>query len=592
MATVALGLFNLPPELVCKIFEYLPGKDLKGMALCGSAAFKITAPILYRTIRLFYKEDETDFLSRSDKNPERMTIELCTDDVRDLQQSKLALGHATRVRIQRKILGWMDSDSKYFYEVKMSAATDGEMRSIFEQFDEGQLDRVKIDYETSITTLIDICSRQKNIRDLYLGDLTLRGVTPDIELLDSTRALHFPKLESLEISMIDDGARPLVLLILHQNSSTLRRMTIGGRTHARHLRRLAYKVNRMKIPPLPFNTIHFPSLEQLFIMYSCTDLQSMILWEAFKDMASVGGNLKRIRLSGFTMPYAFIQKLLPTSEATSRIESLQMSNSEYHWQQLEADKATGSLIPLPQMSSLSTLHMDFCTKMDTEFQAAYTSRRTLKRLWLQCPFRSNPVNDPIISELWDSSSLPLDHDRWPLLEELALQVPQRRGATIRFATIWKKIPMLKSLKILRLIFCEEHFDGGIDWDPFEAPPPIPYENNINVYTNQLYNWSTTNYGEPPNLRLMIVDTQSRYTPAGEYRAISHYFSIYPSEIPGVTLDEQAGVVSPPVVKRIDEPTARSICKQAGCYTYLIDIAAWSKPDRFWEDDIEPCDFGY
>ncbi|KAF3137399.1 hypothetical protein TWF594_007528 [Orbilia oligospora] len=560
-----LELLDMPLEVVTNIFQFLPGQDQKSLALTSSAVLNIVAPTLYRTVRLYYDGSEKD--SKLSGLPR-------LDDIEHLVSSpRFPLGYAKSLSIEKKDSGLNASNSKRSLwisrkeQTDLTKASDKAIELILRRFNKGQLESIKFGHQTTYKTLKIICEDQQKLRSLDLGEFRPGGHRSTIP--NHTLAPGSLTLQSLEISEIDERVTCLTtfIKILNQNSATLQRLRIGDPTHPRKPRLTASSWARRprSKTKLPFTRIYFPVLEQISIIH---DHFAERFWDAFQEIVHCGKNLSRIRISCFTDPYVLIQRLV--AKGADRIKFIQINNCRRRNHSAFQSPLHNQL---PQMRALETLQLQMCTHDDGEFQAAYTSRATLRRLWLQCSANCDPKTCRSMSGLLDyATNVSLSSDKWPVLEELAIGAPQWKNSGPASNESWLELPMLRSLKVLRLLQWQTSTQQQRNSQTVEKILP-----RVEAYVNLLYCWSGIAFGEPPSLRIVVVDTDIGSGCPGTAVQAPLYFVIYHFD----DFVQEDGISSPLVFNENYE-TAMRVCKEINCSTYLLQFGP-PIPERLWNN---------
>ncbi|KAK6528487.1 hypothetical protein TWF281_009728 [Arthrobotrys megalospora] len=556
------NLLELPPELIYKLFQFMPGEDLKNMALSCSALLNVSAPILYRKLQLSYEDG---------LNPSTMYMEPLPDQIENaLHSSEFALGHVRKFYLRKEGEYYGDKDQSELQSLR--AFMDMTVRLVLARFGEGKLESAKLDHAVSIKTFLMLLSNQKKLRSLRLGCIghpTYLDSGP--ESLNSIPPLVFRRLESIEFSDIEPLSFPLVLTVLHENSSTLQKIKIGDRKHAHRSRREILAASDVSaLHSLPFDKIRFLVLKKLSIVHS--NLTGGY-WEKFGDMVGCGESLSHIKLSCFPEPYQFIRKT--AIRGTEHLKRVQLCGDlRYLWESEDTQDR------LPQFTSLDTLLVQPNTFVKDEFGSVYCSRHTIRRLWVQISQGFNTKDHPSTSMLLDySSPFCLSSERWPFLEELAIGTPSTDigpdGGVVASAA-WKEFPMLKSLKILRLL----------QWETtsYDNPRMLVYEQEIDNYVNRLYTWSSETHCEPPNLRIVVLETEFCAGCITWYRNEPMYYLVHPFEDVNDDDLDGLGICSrvSPIISCSDKEDALRVCEEIGCSTYLLEDGPF-EPSRFWGD---------
>ncbi|KAK6504643.1 hypothetical protein TWF481_006582 [Arthrobotrys musiformis] len=571
-----LELLDMPLEVVTNIFQWLPGKDQKNLALTCSAVLNIVAPTLYRTARLFYAEPGKDV--KFDGLPRLADISHL------ISSPQFPLGYTKSLSIKRK--RGHDSSApnpkrrQWVYgrdkkeQMEFTETADKAIGLILNRFNEGQLESIRLDHQTTYNTFKLICERQKKIRSLDLGEFRPGGnrcKIPNQILIPGSLAL-----ESLEICEIDERVTCLVtfIKILHQNSPTLKRLRIGDQTHPQkpRLTASAWARRPRSKTNLPFSRIDFPALEQISIIH---DHSAERFWDMFQDIAYCGSKLSHVRISCFTDPYVLIQRLV--SKGADGIKSIQTNNCR---RRNHAAFQSPVHNQLPRIKSLETLQMQVCTHEEGEFQAAYLGRTTIKRLWLQCSANCDPKKCRSMAGLLDyATNTSLSSDKWPVLEELAIGAPQWKKSESDLAGGWLELPMLRSLKILRLLQWQTGTQQQKNQQTVELLLP-----RVENYVNLIYCWSMVAYGKLPNLRIIVVDTETGQGCPGTAIFRPLYFVVYP--IDEFVDADGTGLTVSPLVFSENYETALKVCKEINCSSYLLQFGP-PAPEGFWDDQYSP-----
>ncbi|KAK6528488.1 hypothetical protein TWF281_009729 [Arthrobotrys megalospora] len=510
---VKLELLDMPLEVVSNVFEFLPGQDKKNLALTCSAVLNIVAPTLYSTVRLFYDESQPE--NGFGGLPQLIDVDHL------ISSPRFPLGYARRLSIERNRSSDLASlkrgprrRSSTKEQNEFAGTADRAIELILNRFKDGQLDSIRLDYQTTYKTFALICGRQKKLRTLSLGDFKpggLRSKFPNKILTPGSLTL-----ESLEIREIDErvGCLTTVFRILNQNSTTLRTLRIGDPTHPTNTRSTVVSYARLLRTQtnVPLTRIDLPALERISIVH---DYSNERFWNVFQRIVHCGKSLSHIRISCSADPYILIQQLV--ARGANGIESIQTNNCRrYTFRDFQ-----GMMVKqqLPRIYGLETLQMQMYTHEEGEFEAAYASRQTLKRLWLRCSSYCDPKKCLSMSGILDySTNTSLSSDKWPLLEELAIGAPQ--WASIE-TNSWFELPMLRSLKVLRLL----------RWDssPFRLETPLEVNlirPKIEAYVDWIHCWCGVAYEELPNLRVIVVETAFSQGCPGTIIRIPFYFVAY------------------------------------------------------------------
>lgn len=355
--------------------------------------------------------------------------------------------------------------------------------------------------------------------------------------------------------------------VLHQNSPTLRKLRIGDPTHPKKPRLTASSWARRprSKTKLPFTRINFPVLEQISIVH---DHFAERFWATFQDIVYCGESLSHMRISCFTDPYVLIQRLV--SKGAEGIKSIQINNCRRR-------NHSAFQLPvhnqLPQIKSLETLQLQMCTHEEGEFQAAYIGRSTIKRLWLQCSANCDPKTCRSMAGLLDyTKPVSLSSDKWTRLEELAIGAPQWKNSGPAAVESWLELPMLRSLKILRLLQWQTGTQQQKNLQTVERLQP-----RVETYVKILYCWSSLVYEKLPNLRIIVVDTDISSGCPGTAIQAPLYFVVYRFEDP-----VQADGTGQLYVFNENYETALKVCREINCSTYLLQFGP-PVPEGFWDD---------
>ncbi|KAK6345656.1 hypothetical protein TWF718_007566 [Orbilia javanica] len=558
-----LELLDMPLEVVTNIFRFVPGQDQKSLALTSSAVLNIVAPWLYRTARLFYDEPE--------KGEALGGLPRLSDVEYFVSSAPYPLAYAKCLSLERnessvsnipKRRSWISKKE----ETELTETADKAIELILKQFKTGQLERIKLGHQTTYKIFKIICEDQKRLRSLDLGEFKPGGHRSTIPNHLLTPGLLV--LESLEICSIDERVTCLTnfVKILHQNSATLRRLRMGDPTHPKKPRLTASSWARRprSKTKLPFTSIHFQALEQISIVH---DHFSERFWDTFQDVVYCGDKLSHIRISCFTDPYVLVQRLV--ARGADGVKSIQINNCRRRGHGIFQSPPHNQI---PRIKSLETLQLQMCTHEEGEFQAAYIGRATLKRLWLQCSMNCDPKTCRSMSGLLDyTTNVSLSTDQWPVLEELAIGAPQWKNSGPSSVENWLELPMLKSLKILRLLQWQTSTQQQKSLQTVEK-----IQQRIETYVTLLYCWSMIAYESLPSLRIIVVDTEIGTGCPGTGIHAPLYFVIYHFYDPA-----QPEQSNSPFVLHENYETTLKICKEIGCSSYLLQFGPQA-PESFWD----------
>ncbi|KAK6360162.1 hypothetical protein TWF730_006313 [Orbilia blumenaviensis] len=561
-----LELLDMPLEVASNIFQLLPGKDQKNLALTCSAVLNIVAPTLYSAVRLYYDEPGDDGAFNG--------LPRINDIQHLISSQQFPLAYAKHLSIERKEPHSIAAKSKprpftsaKNDQIELTEMADRGLELILKRFGDNQLKSIRLAHQTTYKTFALICKHQKKLRKLDLGHFKpggRRSKVPNQILTPGSLGLEF-----LEIRDIDDRVTCLttVMGILHQNSATLRRLRIGDPKHPGKPRLTASSWARRprSKTKLPFAKIDLLALKQISIIH---DHSAERFWDIFQNVVHCGGELSHIRISCFTDPYVLVQKLV--AKGADGIKSIQISNCRRRGQGAFQVPVHNQL---PRLSLLETVQLQMCTHEEGEFLPAYISRSTTKRLWLQCTANCDPTTCRSMSGLLDTkSNITLSPDNWPMLEELAIGAPQLiNPATSHPEDSLSKLPMLASLKVLRLL----QWQTAVQ---IKCPPTAErLQLQVQAFVDTLYSWCAGAYKKLPNLRLIVVDTEIGGGCPGTAIHAPLYFVVYHfGQMP------QADGIGLPLTINVDYDNALKLCNEVGCSSYLLEHGP-PAPEGLWDD---------
>ncbi|KAK6500933.1 hypothetical protein TWF506_003691 [Arthrobotrys conoides] len=556
-----MDLLKLPVEVIQKIFPYLPLKDLRNLARCSSAMFKIAIPILYRSLSLYFAEP-IDYVIQP----------VHLEEIMDISDSTFG-GFRKLYILKTKSL------SPRALRAMVSDMDDVALRLIIKRFGTGQLRKIRLDNNISSRTLALILKRQPNLNELELSDLGALKELNNPYAFPPSLPTQPLRLTSFSVGEVLKWAALIVLRIIRQSASTLKKLQIGDPQHNDTSRLTNWEDtpdfgSETEImaadgwPPyrseeeeftsflslLNFGEIKLPSLELLYIIH---DPQFAKFVRFTSRIISGCHRLKTLRISTSNDPYNLIQRLVDTG--SQNIESLQIghcSNPRAFSNPPIVPPAQGFL---PQISQLKTLQITNETHRLDILANFFGHTAELRRLWLNCiPAHCDPTECPIMSHFLEYnnalSRISLSHENWPLLEELAFSHPG-----------WSKVPLLPSLKILRLL----------DW--FK---PNDFRNRfgrqsaslskMQTYVSTLYDFSKSNYNRPPDLKLIVMDEEYQTGDCFRNKTVNKFPKCY-------------GVENGRVVMLSSMKDVFRQCEKAGCSPYLV-LGGLPTPEQVWGDE--------
>ncbi|KAF3225680.1 hypothetical protein TWF106_002196 [Orbilia oligospora] len=556
-----MGLLQLPVEVVQRVFPYLALKDLRNFACCSSTLFKITIPILYRSFCIYFAEPTAEPIV-SPANLETI-MDLSDLTIRSFKKLYVSKIGSLKPRPLRPFISDMD---------------DVMLRLILKKFGNGQLRTIRFENTISSRTLALILERQTNLNELEISDLGALRELYNPYIFPPSLFTQPLRLTSFSVGEILQWTALTVLKIVHQSASTLRKLRFGDPRHHDTSRLPIWEEtiepdSEMGSMPadsygepfvrreerhfaalrsqLEFGEINLPLLERLYIVH---DSQFAKFMRFAIRMISNCHRLRIIRISSSNDPCSLVQRLVNTGSRS--IESLQIGQCTDRTPSSSPSLSPPRVPqPLPRIPSLKTLQLTNDTHTSDVF-ANFEHPMELRRLWLHClPAHCHPLECPIISRVFEYSDplsrMSMLHENWSRLEELAIPHPG-----------WSKVPLLPSLKVLRLL----------DWlklnDYIErSDRHLDSITKMQAYVTKLYKFSDANYDHPPELKLIIMDEEYHANDCYRYKTLMDFPQCY-------------SVEDGKIVMLRSRKSALRRCQEAGCSPYLV-LGGLPTPEQVW-----------